>query len=207
MEIIKPTDPEVLALLKPAVRITAGPSDPHAGHNIHADGAGIHAQGIEARKARSSQEIVGLSPAGNGRPSLNFGNTDEERFEAACEVVLAVVGSKAPEWAERIRVMRTERDFTAGQSCVSVFGYVLDRSLHLEVTPHPYLENGPLSLIQTKCEECSKPFTPDVPGRRFCSDACGSAAWKRKQAEEKARTDAKAAAKRKVRSEEWALAE
>lgn len=199
MEIIKPTDPEVLALLKPAVRTPAGPGDPHAGHDIHADSAGIHAQGIEARKARSQAEIQGLSPAGNGRPFSNFGNSDEERFEAACEVVLAVVGSKAPEWAERIRVMRTERDFTAGQSCVSVFGYVLDRSLHLEVVPHPYLENGPLSLVQTTCEECQKSFKPNVPGQRFCSNDCGSKAWKRKLSREKAEAEKAEKARLKAR--------
>lgn len=199
MEIIKPTDPEVLALLKPSTRVSLSPTDPHAGHDIHADNAGVHAQGVEARKARAAMEIQGLSPAGNGRPSPNFGTSDEERFEAACEVVLAVVGSKAPEWAERIRVMRTERDFTAGQSCVSVFGYVLDRSLHLEVVPHPYLENGPLALLQASCEECQKPFRPDVPGQRFCSNDCGSKAWKRKQAKVKAEAEAAEKAKRKTR--------
>ena len=187
MEITKTNDPEVLNYLKGA-----------PGRNIHADESGVHAQGIASRKARAASELAGLSPAG-GREALPTRGGDLE-LEQACQMVLDYAAKADPGWAERIRVGRSVRDYTARQFCLALVGYMLDHEKHLEITPHPLLEPGAMALSEVKCAECEKPFIPDVPGRRFCSDQCGAQAWKRHEAMEWAKAKAEEVRLRQRRS-------
>jgi len=101
----------------------------------------------------------------------------DDELEAKCQAVLDFVGSLDPGWKQRLAIMREVRMSSARQDLGAMCGYVLDRSLHLEIPAHPFFEPGNHPMREKDCEwtKCRKPFRPAVPGQRFCSNDCGIA--------------------------------
>lgn len=100
-----------------------------------------------------------------------------DAIEHSCQVTLDFVGSLDAGWKQRIAIMRESRSFNARQALGAMCGYVLDRSLHLEIPSHPFFEPGNNPMAEKQCElaGCGVTFTPAQPGQRFHSNECGFA--------------------------------
>lgn len=151
--------------------------------SITADGElSTHDKGVMARKAQAANQIVGLSPAvgQTGKPV----NLD---LESAYQMVLDDIGQMYPDWADRIRIGRSERDFTARQFAGCMIAYMLEHGLHLSVVPHPLFQPGVDALGESLCPECQQVFRATVPGQKYCTNDCGNKAWRRQYEADKAK--------------------
>lgn len=115
---------------------------------------------------------------------------EESFIEECAEEVAKWIGGRDPDWGKRIEILMTDKGFSYRQALGSMCGYVLDRSLHLELPSHPYFEPGAHPFQEKICEwpPCGKTFAPKVPGQRFHDNSCGTAFLKNKEKEESAAT-------------------
>jgi hypothetical protein len=170
---------------------------------------GVHDAGVEARKAKSASDLQAALAQRQAQQGLGtttpppvlatatpVAESENAALERAAQMVLEEIGSMEGDFGRRLKIVREERHFTAYQLIFSWLGYILDRSLHLEVPLHPVLSgnfHGHVSP-QTRCEICGCMFTPTVPGQRFDSPECGAVNWRKHEQAE--------AAKRKAEEDE-----
>jgi len=108
--------------------------------------------------------------------------TDDKWIEECCEEVLKFTGSLAPEWANRIAIARSERNWTSRQFLGAMIGWMLDNGYHLTAPQHPFFQPGAVPMVEKPCELCGKLFKPIIPGQRFCSETCGISYLKKMEA-------------------------
>lgn len=129
---------------------------------------------MEEDRLRRVREAVVLKPRSPGASTAAVAKPmDPDIMEAHAQVVLDHVAGMDPLWAERIRITREEKGYTALQILSAWVGHVLDTGSHMLHPPHPYFETGfKAAGARATCTECGRDFAAAFAGQRACSDAC-----------------------------------
>lgn len=87
-----------------------------------------------------------------------------------------------PRWKRMIEAARVETRRNDWQLLGSWVARVLENATHLNAPMHPFFEPGAARSVEQRCKLCTNEFTPDYPGQAYCSNECGSRAFKEKHA-------------------------
>lgn len=91
------------------------------------------------------------------------------------------VSSLAPEYAERLQILKDERHFNDFQALGSLVCTMLDRGEHLLVPFHPlFVDQSPTPAGTPTTCGCGATYTPEYPGQPFCSNTCTALAASKK---------------------------
>lgn len=91
----------------------------------------------------------------------------------AASFLVAHLASLSPEYAERLQILKDERNFNDYQAIGSLVCTMLDRGEHLLVPFHPLFigESSSEPLGPITCS-CGNVYTPAYHGQPYCGNRC-----------------------------------
>jgi len=95
-----------------------------------------------------------------------------ENLKKAATFLLKYISDLAPEYEERIGILKTERGFDDLQAIGSMVCIVLDRAEHLSIPTHPAFQPNYEKLSGPIQCPCGKMFQPEYNGMNRCSNEC-----------------------------------
>lgn len=107
--------------------------------------------------------------------------TEWELLAQFCaKIVMRQVSNLDPRWARMIEAARIETGRADWQLLGAWIARVLENGNHINAPDHPYFRPGAGRIVEAKCgwPECGKTFKPEYPGQAYCSNECGTKAFK-----------------------------